>query len=102
MRRGGCGLGYRSCAAPRGDGIYPVAAWGGWRDDAESAHERRRPDQEQLKRRSELASHVVRFWWSGIIRGGIALVLGLSALLARGSPERLATFLALYGSPVAW
>jgi uncharacterized membrane protein HdeD (DUF308 family) len=40
--------------------------------------------------------HVARFWWLGILRGAIALVLGLSALLASSSPKRLATFLALY------
>ena len=28
--------------------------------------------------------------------------LGLSAIAASSSPERLATFLALTGSPVAW
>ena len=47
-------------------------------------------------RKLELAHRVARFWWVGALRGVIALALGLSALLASGSPERLATFLALY------
>jgi uncharacterized membrane protein HdeD (DUF308 family) len=47
-------------------------------------------------RELELASRVARFWWIGVLRGTIALALGSSALLASGSPERLATFLALY------
>lgn len=56
------------------------------------------PDQELLKRdrKLELAHHVTRLWWIGVLRGVIALALGVSALLASGSPERLATFLALY------
>jgi uncharacterized membrane protein HdeD (DUF308 family) len=56
------------------------------------------PERELLKRgrELELAPRVARFWWIGVIRGAIALALGLSALLASGSPERLATFLALY------
>jgi uncharacterized membrane protein HdeD (DUF308 family) len=56
------------------------------------------PERELLKRdrQLELAHHVARFWWVGVLRGAIALVLGLSALLASNSPERLATFLALY------
>jgi uncharacterized membrane protein HdeD (DUF308 family) len=45
---------------------------------------------------SELAPHVARFWWIGVLRGAIALALGSSALMASGTPERLATFLALY------
>jgi uncharacterized membrane protein HdeD (DUF308 family) len=47
-------------------------------------------------RELELASRVARFWWIGIVRGTIALALGSSALLASGTAERLATFLALY------
>jgi uncharacterized membrane protein HdeD (DUF308 family) len=56
------------------------------------------PRRESLKRgrQLELAPRVARFWWIGVLRGTIALALGLSALLASGSPERLATFLALY------
>ena len=56
------------------------------------------PQRELLQRdrELELAHRVVRFWWIGVLRGSIALALGLSALLATGSPERLATFLALY------
>jgi uncharacterized membrane protein HdeD (DUF308 family) len=56
------------------------------------------PEHESLKRgrQVELAPRVARFWWIGVLRGAIALALGLSALLASGSPERLATFLALY------
>jgi uncharacterized membrane protein HdeD (DUF308 family) len=47
-------------------------------------------------RQVELAQRVARFWWIGVLRGAIALLLGLSALLASNAPERLATFLALY------
>ena len=56
------------------------------------------PDQELLKhdRQLDLAHRVARLWWIGVVRGVIALALGVSALLASGSPERLATFLALY------
>lgn len=56
------------------------------------------PDQELLKRdrKLELAHRVARLWWIGVLRGVVALALGVSALLASGSPERLATFLALY------
>ena len=56
------------------------------------------PEGELLKRERqiELAHHVARFWWIGVLRGAIALLLGLSALLASNAPERLATFLALY------
>jgi uncharacterized membrane protein HdeD (DUF308 family) len=56
------------------------------------------PERQSLKGDSklELAHRVTRFWWVGALRGVIALALGLSALLASGSPERLATFLALY------
>jgi hypothetical protein len=56
------------------------------------------PDKELLKRgrERELAPRVARFWWIGALRGAIALALGVSALLASGSPERLATFLSLY------
>ncbi len=56
------------------------------------------PERERLKRdrQLELAHRVARFWWIGVLRGAIALLLGLSALAASGSPERLATFLALY------
>jgi uncharacterized membrane protein HdeD (DUF308 family) len=56
------------------------------------------PDKELLKRgrERELAPRVARFWWIGILRGTIALLLGFSALLASGSPEQLATYLALY------
>ena len=56
------------------------------------------PERQPQKgdRKLELAHRVTRFWWVGALRGAIALALGLSALLASGSPERLATFLALY------
>jgi uncharacterized membrane protein HdeD (DUF308 family) len=56
------------------------------------------PDRELLERdrQLELAHRVARFWWFGVLRGAIALLLGLSALAASSSPERLATFLALY------
>lgn len=56
------------------------------------------PERELLKhdRQLELAQRVTRFWWIGVLRGAIALALGMSALLASGSRERLATFLALY------
>jgi uncharacterized membrane protein HdeD (DUF308 family) len=56
------------------------------------------PERELLTRdrQIELAHHIARFWWVGVLRGAIALSLGLSALLASNSPERLATFLALY------
>jgi len=55
-------------------------------------------ERQSLKgdRKFELAHRVARFWWVGALRGVVALALGLSALLASGSPERLATFLALY------
>jgi uncharacterized membrane protein HdeD (DUF308 family) len=45
---------------------------------------------------SELAPHVARFWWIGVLRGAIGLALGSSVLAASGTPERLATFFALY------
>jgi uncharacterized membrane protein HdeD (DUF308 family) len=56
------------------------------------------PDRDQFERgrERELAPRVARFWWIGVVRGAIALALGCSALLASSSPERLATFLALY------
>jgi uncharacterized membrane protein HdeD (DUF308 family) len=56
------------------------------------------PQREPLTRgrELELAKRVARLWWIGVLRGVIALALGVSALLASGSPERLATFLALY------
>jgi uncharacterized membrane protein HdeD (DUF308 family) len=56
------------------------------------------PKPEQLKQNKvhELAPRVARFWWIGVLRGAIALALGSSALMASGTPERLATFLALY------
>jgi uncharacterized membrane protein HdeD (DUF308 family) len=56
------------------------------------------PKPEQLKQDKalELAPHVARFWWIGVLRGAIALALGWSALMASGTPERLATYLALY------
>jgi uncharacterized membrane protein HdeD (DUF308 family) len=56
------------------------------------------PERELPKRgrELELAPRVARLWWIGVLRGVIALALGLSALLASGSPERLATFLAIY------
>lgn len=56
------------------------------------------PKPEPLKggKELELAPHVARFWWIGVLRGAIALALGSSALMASGTPERLATFLALY------
>jgi uncharacterized membrane protein HdeD (DUF308 family) len=55
-------------------------------------------DQDLLKRdrQLELAKRVARLWWIGVLRGVIALALGVSALFASGSPQRLATFLALY------
>jgi uncharacterized membrane protein HdeD (DUF308 family) len=55
-------------------------------------------DRKLLKRdrHLEVAHRVARLWWIGVIRGVIALALGVSALLASGTPERLATFLALY------
>lgn len=58
----------------------------------------RDPEREPLKRdrQLEFAHRVARLWWIGVLRGVIALALGVSALLASGSPERLATFLALY------
>ena len=58
----------------------------------------RDPEGELLKRdrQLELAHRVARLWWIGVLRGVVALALGVSALLASGSPERLATFLALY------
>jgi uncharacterized membrane protein HdeD (DUF308 family) len=46
--------------------------------------------------RVELAPHVARFWWIGVVRGAIALTLGSSVFLASGTPERLATYIALY------
>jgi uncharacterized membrane protein HdeD (DUF308 family) len=55
--------------------------------------------QRELRKRDRelaLAPRVARFWWIGVLRGSIALALGVSALLATGSPERLATYLALY------
>ncbi len=55
------------------------------------------PDRELKRdRQLELAHHVARFWWIGVLRGAIALLLGLSALLVSNAPERIATFLALY------
>jgi uncharacterized membrane protein HdeD (DUF308 family) len=56
------------------------------------------PEPEMLKRdrRHEVAHRVARLWWIGVLRGVVALLLGVSVLLASGSPERLATFLALY------
>ena len=58
----------------------------------------RDPERELLERERqiELAHHVGRLWWIGVLRGVVALALGVSALLASSSPERLATFLALY------
>jgi uncharacterized membrane protein HdeD (DUF308 family) len=58
----------------------------------------RDPKREPLEhgRRVELAPHVARFWWIGVLRGTIALALGSSVLLASGTPERLATYIALY------
>ena len=47
-------------------------------------------------RELETLSRVARFWWISVVRGAIAFALGLSALVWSGSPERLATFLALY------
>jgi uncharacterized membrane protein HdeD (DUF308 family) len=44
----------------------------------------------------DLLPRAARFWWIAVVRGTIALALGLSALLWSGSTERLATFLALY------
>ena len=42
------------------------------------------PELELLKRdrQIELAQRVARFWWIGVLRGAIALALGVSALLA--------------------
>jgi uncharacterized membrane protein HdeD (DUF308 family) len=56
------------------------------------------PERELPKRgrQLELAQRVARLWWIGVLRGVIALALGLSVLLASGSSERLATFLAIY------
>jgi uncharacterized membrane protein HdeD (DUF308 family) len=54
------------------------------------------PDREPRDKELELAPRVARFWWLGVLRGAIALALGSSAILASGSPERLATFLAIY------
>jgi uncharacterized membrane protein HdeD (DUF308 family) len=56
------------------------------------------PEREPLKRGRgrDLAPRVARFWWIGVLRGAIALALGASVFLASGTPERLATFLALY------
>jgi uncharacterized membrane protein HdeD (DUF308 family) len=56
------------------------------------------PERELPKRgrELELAPPVARLWWIGVLRGVIALALGLSVLLASGSSERLATFLAIY------
>jgi hypothetical protein len=53
-------------------------------------------ERQPLQGGGELARRVARFWWVGALRGVIALALGLSTLLASGSSERLATFLALY------
>jgi len=56
------------------------------------------PERRPLKGAEELdlVPRVARLWWVGVLRGVIALALGSSALLASGSPERLATFLAVY------
>lgn len=60
---------------------------------SEGDPERELPERD---RQLELAHRVARFWWIGGVRGAIALLLGLSALVSSSSPERLATFLALY------
>jgi hypothetical protein len=46
-------------------------------------------DRELLKcdRHLEVAHHVARLWWIGILRRAIALLLQVSALLASGSAE---------------
>ncbi len=55
------------------------------------------PGETPVSRRiRELAPRVARFWWIGVARGVIAIALGVSVLFASGSPERIATFLALY------
>jgi uncharacterized membrane protein HdeD (DUF308 family) len=56
------------------------------------------PEREPLRRdrQTALAHRVARLWWIGVLRGVVAIALGVSTLLASGSPERLATFLALY------
>ena len=56
------------------------------------------PERRPLKggKGLDLVPRVARLWWVGVLRGVIALALGSSALLASGSPERLATFLFLY------
>jgi uncharacterized membrane protein HdeD (DUF308 family) len=48
------------------------------------------PDGGALRRR------IARLWWVGAGRGVIALLLGLSMVFASGSPNRIATYLAIY------
>jgi uncharacterized membrane protein HdeD (DUF308 family) len=56
------------------------------------------PEQEPLNGDTahEALPRVARFWWISVVRGAIALAMGLSALVWSDSPERLATFIALY------
>jgi uncharacterized membrane protein HdeD (DUF308 family) len=101
MRQGRCCLGYRSGAAPKGHGISRLLGGVGWvaLEKMPSQHTSDGdPERESLKRDRQIAvaHRVARLWWIGVVRGVVALALGVSALLASGSPERLATFLALY------
>jgi uncharacterized membrane protein HdeD (DUF308 family) len=84
---------------PKARDLVRWVAWGGWLEKMPSRHTSDGdPERELLEhdRHLELAHRVARLWWIGVLRGVVALALGVSALLASGSPERLATFLALY------
>ena len=43
-----------------------------------------------------LRRRIARLWWVGAIRGVIAVLLGFSMVFASGSPDRIATYLAIY------
>ena len=86
-------------ATVRGQGISFGGVWGTPMEKIPTQHASDGdPERELLERERqiELAHHVGRLWWIGVLRGVVALALGVSALLASSSPERLATFLALY------
>jgi len=65
-------------------------------DDPESGGPEARTPSDRSSAAEEAVRAAVRFWWISVLRGSLALLLGLGALLSGGSERVLVNFIAFY------
>src|SRR3990170_2441695 len=65
-------------------------------DDPDRAGARRATSADRSSAASKAVGTAVRFWWVSMLRGGLALLLGIGALISGASQPALVNFIALY------